>query len=169
MASAVVMGINAMSRAFVKDQDDAFEELADRPLSQNPNFVTARGLRLMDEEIECLRAEFAEAQRTRDRAALARISRDLRYWTQRRTTAQLIPPPEKLEKVAFATRVTIEREDGRRQTFTITGEDEGDPSHGYIAYTAPLARAVLGKAIGEFAEAPGGGVEIAAIDRPQDN
>jgi transcription elongation GreA/GreB family factor len=157
-----------MSRAFVKDQDDIFEELGDRPLSQNPNFVTARGLRLMDEEIERLRAEFAEAQRSRDRAALAHTSRDLRYWTQRRTTAQLIAPPDTLEKVAFATRVTIKRKDGRRQTLTITGEDEADPSTGFIGYTAPLARAVLGKTVGEFAEAPGGEVEVVAVDRPQD-
>lgn len=169
MASAVVVGIDAMSRAFVKDQDDTFEDLADRPLSQNPNFVTARGLRLMDEEIERWRAEFAGAQRSRDRAALAHTSRELRYWTQRRTTAQLVSPPETLEKVAFATRVTIEREDGRRQAFTITGEDEADPSRGCIAYTAPLARALLGKAVGEFAETPGGEVEIVAIDRPPDS
>jgi transcription elongation GreA/GreB family factor len=157
-----------MSRAFVKDQDDTFEELGDRPLSQNPNFVTARGLHLMDEEIERLRADFAEAQRTRDRAALAHTSRDLRYWTQRRATAQLIALPDNLEKVAFATRVTIEREDGKRQTLTITGEDEADPSKGFIAYTAPLTRAVLGKKIGEFAEAPGGEVEVVAIDKPQE-
>jgi transcription elongation GreA/GreB family factor len=161
------MGIDAMSRAFVKDQEDTFEDLGDRPLSQNPNFVTARGLKLIDEELERLRASFAEAQRTQNRAALASVSRDLRYWTQRRATAQLIEPPEKIDKVAFATRVTIERADGKRQTFTITGEDEADPGQGCIGYTAPLARALLGKAIGEFAETPGGEIEIVAIDKPQ--
>jgi transcription elongation GreA/GreB family factor len=168
MASAVVVSIDAMSRAFVKDQEDTFEDLGDRPLSQNPNFVTARGLKLIDEELERLRAGFAEAQRNQDRAALASVSRDLRYWTQRRATAQLIGAPEKIDKVAFATRVTIEREDGKCQTFTITGEDEADPSRGFIAYTAPMARALLGKTVGEFAETPGGEVEIVAIDKPQD-
>ena len=41
-----------MSRAFVKDQDDLPEDVADRPISPNPNFVTGRGLRLIDEMLE---------------------------------------------------------------------------------------------------------------------
>jgi transcription elongation GreA/GreB family factor len=155
----------AMSRAFDKEQDgdDGGEQLPDRPISPHANFVTARGLGLIDEEIERLRAQLAEAQRTQDRAALAHASRDLRYWTQRRVSAQLVEPPKEVDKVAFATSVTIRREDGREQTFTIVGEDEADPARGLIAYVAPMARALLGKQVGEFAEAPGGEVGIVTI------
>ncbi len=32
-----------MSRAFVKEQDDQPEALAERPISPNPNLVTPRG------------------------------------------------------------------------------------------------------------------------------
>ena len=46
-----------MSRAFVKEQDDAPEELSERPVSANPNFVTPRGLGLIDVEILALRQE----------------------------------------------------------------------------------------------------------------
>lgn len=153
-----------MSRAFVKEQDDAPEALLERPVSSNPNFVTARGLRLIDAEIETLRNQQSQAQHIGDKAAAARYARDLRYWVQRRTTAQLVAPPGDLTAVAFATRVTIERHDGRRQTFAITGEDEADPAKGLLAYTSPMARALLGRRIGDFAEAPGGEVEIVVLE-----
>lgn len=156
-----------MSRAFVKDQEDAPEDLGERPISPNPNFVTERGLRLIDETVAALRKEQAQAQHDEDKAALARTSRDLRYWVQRRTSAQLVPPPAELKTVAFATRVDIRREDGRRQHFAIVGEDESDPGRGLIAYTSPMARALLGKAVGEFADAPGGEVEIVEINRTE--
>ncbi len=154
-----------MSRAFVKEQDDAPEELLERPVSSNPNFVTERGLRLIEEELEKLGKAQSEAQAAEDKAAVARAGRDLRYWQQRRASAQLVAPPAELKAVAFATTVTILREDGRRQRFTIVGEDEADPVKGSIAYISPMARALLGKAKGESAEVPGGEVEIVEIER----
>ncbi len=153
-----------MSRAFVKEQDDAPEELLERPVSANPNFVTARGLRLIEEELERLRKVQAQAHAGDDKAAVARVGRDLRYWQHRRASAQLVAPPAEVKTVAFATRVTILREDGRRQRFGIVGEDEADPAQGLIAYVSPMARALLSKAVGEFAEAPGGEVEILELE-----
>ena len=108
-----------MSRAFVKEQDDVPDALPERPVSANPNFVTVRGLGLIDAEIEACRKRLAQGQHAQDKAAIARASRDLRYWTQRRASAQLVGSAEKPQAVAFATRVTIEREDGRRQVFAI--------------------------------------------------
>jgi transcription elongation GreA/GreB family factor len=150
----------SMSRAFVKDQDnqDAVEELAERPVSSNPNFVTPRGLALIDEEIETARKLLAHAQHESDRGGIARASRDLRYWTHRRATAQLVEPPKAPQKVAFATRVTVKRDDGREQVFSIVGEDEADLEKGLIAYTVPMARALLGLEVGDKAELPGGHV-----------
>ncbi len=155
-----------MSRAFVKDQEDSdsSESLPARPISPNPNYVTERGVRLMDEEISQLRHAQAEAQRSKDRASIARVSRDLRYWVERRTTAQLVAPPAKPTQVAFATRVTIERDEGRKVSLAIVGEDEGDPKQGLIAYSTPLARALLGSSVGDTVETPTGEVEIVAIE-----
>jgi len=153
-----------MSRAFVKEQDDAPEDLPERPVSPHPNFVTARGLRLIDDEIEALRRTQAQAQHVGDKALLARTARDLRYWMQRRTSAQPVDPPHKAETVAFATRVTILRGDGRKVAYAITGEDEADPAKGTIAYVSPMARALLGKSVGDFAETPGGEVEIVGLE-----
>ena len=153
-----------MSRAFVKEQDDRPEDLPERPVSANPNFVTARGLALIDGEIEACRKLLAQGQHDQDKAMIARASRDLRYWTQRRSSAQLVGSVAKPEAVAFATRVSIEREDGRRQVFSIVGEDEADPAKGLIAYTSPMARALMGKGVGDAAEVPGGEVEITGLE-----
>jgi transcription elongation GreA/GreB family factor len=153
-----------MSRAFVKEQDDAPEDLPERPVSSNPNFVTARGLALIDAEIESCRKLLAQGQQAQDKSAISRASRDLRYWMSRRSSAQQVGSMETPQAVGFATRVTIAREDGRRQVFAIVGEDEADPAKGLIAYTSPMARALMGKAEGEFTEAPGGEVEIKKLE-----
>ena len=154
-----------MSRAFVKEQDDqeGLEELPEIPISSNPNFVTPRGIALLDEEIETARKLLAHAQHESDRAGIARASRDLRYWTQRRSTAQLVEPPKTPHKVAFATRVTVKRDDGREHAFSIVGEDEADLEKGLIAYTVPMARALLGLEVGDDAELPGGHAKVIAL------
>jgi transcription elongation GreA/GreB family factor len=47
------------------------------------------------------------------------------------------------------------RDDGRRQTFQIVGEDEADPRRGSIAYVSPLAHRLIGKRVGETVEMDG--------------
>jgi len=153
-----------MSRAFVKDQDDLVEEAGERPVSPHPNLVTERGLSLIDEELERLRKDLAHAMHEANRAAISSLSRDLRYWTQRRTTAQLVPATRDTASAAFGHRVTILRDDGRRQTFAIVGEDEADPAKGYVAYVTPVARAMLGRGIGDEIDLPGGTAEIEKIE-----
>jgi transcription elongation GreA/GreB family factor len=158
--------VPTMSRAFVKDQDgvDPIEEYPDRPISPNPNYVTAQGLKLMEAEIAALRHGLAEAQRNEDRSGVGRSSRDLRYWIERRTTAHLIEPPAETKQVAFATRVTIKRDNGKTAVYAIVGEDEADLAKGLIAYTVPLARALLGAKVGDVVDIPTGEVEILAIE-----
>src|SRR5260221_13761307 len=105
-----------MSRAFVKDLEDAVEELPDRPISPHPNLVTAEALARIEAEIARLQQEHAAAHAANDRAALARVSRDLRYWTVRRTSPQLVPQPSDLSKVHFGATVSLVRDERRRQT-----------------------------------------------------
>jgi len=154
-----------MSRAFVKEAEDApaFEELPERPVSQHPNFVTRKGLAAIDAEAERLRAEYTAAQATDDRALLARVARDLRYWEARRLTAQLVPAPHDSDRVHFGSIVTIDRQDGRHQTFRIVGEDEADPAHGTLSHASPLGRALAGKSVGDVVQAGNGEAEIIAI------
>jgi transcription elongation GreA/GreB family factor len=153
-----------MSRAFVKDQeDDATEDLPDRPISLHPNHVTAHGLALIEAEIARLEREQAAAIAAQDRPALARTSRDLRYWTARRASAHVIPPPKDTDTVHFGSTVTIARDDGRKQTFRIVGEDEADPAHGTLSHVSPLAQALFGKAVGDVIEVGNSEAEIVKI------
>ncbi len=107
--------------------------------------------------------EHAAAHDADDRPLLAKINRDLRYWTSRRATAQVIEPPHDAAEVHFGSKVTIEREDGRRQTYRIVGEDEADPAHGTLSYVSPVAQAIMGEPIGETVQAGAGEATIIEI------
>ena len=153
-----------MSRAFVKEPDGAeAAELPDRPISEHPNLVTPQGLAQIEDTLTRLHEQHAHAQASGDRAALASVGRDLRYWTARRSTAQVMPAPEDTEKVQFGSTVTIVRDDGRRQTFRIVGEDEAEPAQGTLSYVSPVARALLNKAVGDVITAGSGEAEIVEI------
>jgi len=66
--------------------------------------------------------------------------------------------------VRFGGTVTIEREDGRTQSWKIVGEDQADPAKGSISHVAPLARALIGKRVDDEAEVAGQTVAIIAVD-----
>jgi transcription elongation GreA/GreB family factor len=153
-----------MSRAFVKEQEDAsVEELPDRLISEHPNLVTKEGLAQIEAAVARLTAEHASAQAEEDRARAAATARDLRYWTARLQSAEVVIPPADGAHVHFGTTVTVQRADGRRQTFRIVGEDEADPAKGTIPYVSPLARALVGKAVGDVVKLGGGEVEVLAV------
>ncbi len=158
-----------MSVAFTKESDfeAAAANLPDRPISPHPNLVTPEGLAQIEAELAKARAAYAEAQAEggvqADRTAIARATRDLRYYTARRASAQLVEPVPNSPTLVFGGRVTFEREDGRRQTYRIVGEDEADPANGSVSYVSPLAKALLGKGVGETAIINGQEVEIVEV------
>jgi transcription elongation GreA/GreB family factor len=153
-----------MSKAFTKEPEggDVYDDLPDRPISPH-NLVTPKGLEMIEAELARLHAEHAAAQDADDRAWLAKINRDLRYWTSRRATAQVVEPPADRSEVHFGSTVTILREDGRRQTYRIVGEDEADPSAGTLSYVSPVAQALMGKQVGDVVEAGAAEAEIVEI------
>jgi transcription elongation GreA/GreB family factor len=153
-----------MSRAFVKEPDvDAVEDIPERPVSEHPNEVTAEGAARIDAELATARAAYAAAQKSGDWASLASAARDVRYWSSRRATARVVPPPEDHDVVRFGATVKIVRDDGREQAFRIVGEDEADPSRGSISHVSPLARAMFGKRVGDRVRAGDGEAEIVGI------
>ncbi|MBE7731801.1 transcription elongation factor GreA [Devosia faecipullorum] len=159
-----------MSVAFTKEEsaETASETmLPDRPLPEGPNLVTAAGLAALEQHLADARATYDAAMSVEDvnerRRQAASPFRDLRYFTERLRSAQVVPPPENRDVVAFGCVVTFERDDGRVQTYRIVGEDEADPKAGTISFTSPIARALIGKGIGEVAGVGGGEVEIVAI------
>ena len=153
-----------MSRAFVREQDTDYpDDLPERPVSEHSNDVTEAGLAQIEHALAAAGEAYAQAQATADRAALASAGRDLRYWTARRATARVIPAPSDHSEVRFGASVTIQRDDGREQTFRIVGEDEADPAQGTISHVSPLARAMFGKRVGDVVPAGAGEAEIIRI------
>src|SRR5690349_673827 len=114
-----------MAVAFTREEDYEARaaDLPDRPVSSHPNLVTASGLAAIEAELAAAREAYAAAQTeggiSADRTAMARATRDLRYWSQRRASAQLTEPEPEEGVVQFGRTVEIEREDGRRQRFRI--------------------------------------------------
>ena len=159
-----------MSVAFTKEEDveAAAANLPDRPISPHPNLVTPEGLEALDAALASARAAWAKAQASgevsTDRTAMARATRDLRYYAARRASAQVVESERGDDIVRFGGAVTLDRQDGRRQTFRIVGEDEADPSRGSVSYISPLARAVLGRRVGDTALLAALEVEIVSVD-----
>lgn len=158
-----------MSVAFTREEDleATAADLPDRPISPHPNLVTLAGLVAIDAALAAARAAYSAAQAhgsiEADRTAMARATRDLRYWSARRATAQLVET-EPDGRVRFGGSVTIAREDGRTQTWRITGEDEADPADGSVSHVSPLAVALMGKRVGDEAVVAGQAVEVVAVD-----
>jgi transcription elongation GreA/GreB family factor len=158
-----------MAVAFTREEDYESQaaDLPDRPVSTHPNLVTASGLAAIEAELASARAAYSAAQVqggvSADRTAMARATRDLRYWSARRGSAQLTEPDREADTVQFGRTVEFEREDGRRQVFRIVGEDEADPARGSVSYVSPLARGLLGKAVGDVAMVNGAEVEVVAV------
>jgi transcription elongation GreA/GreB family factor len=155
----------AMSRAFVREPEgDVVEELPDRPVSLHPNLVTARGLAQINTEIDRLRSALSAGRREDDGLRTAEAERDLRYWLARRATAEIVGPPAGTRDVRFGHKVTIERDDGRRQTYRIVGEDEADPAKGLLSHVSPLAVSLFGKPVGASVTAGNNEAEIVKIE-----
>ena len=154
-----------MSRAFVKETDAAGAlPLPDRPISSARNLVTGRGLRLIERAIARHRSELAAAIAAADHEAVGRASRELRYWSARLASAEIVEPEADDGRVMFGTAVTLRRADDQVLTFRIVGEDEADPACGRIAWTTPVARILLGSQPGDLRALPTGEVEVLAID-----
>ena len=151
-----------MSVAFRRESDEEhLEPKFELPHPPGPNLVTPRGLALI--EARNVELEVAVAAEPTPEQLLI-LQRDLRYWRVRLTTAQLAPPASG-EIVAFGTSVSIEQ-DGATRTLDLVGHDESDPAAGRIAFTAPLAKALIGSEVGEEIEAlgPGGTIVVVAIE-----
>ncbi len=159
-----------MSVAFTKEDsaETASETLLpDRPVSAHPNLVTEAGLKALEFQLQQAREAYETAQQIEDvnerRRQGAIPLRDARYFAARVRTAQIVAAPDTTDIVAFGSTVTFRRDDGRVQKYHIVGEDEADPKAGSISYVSPVARSLMGKAVGDVAGAAGQELEIIAI------
>ncbi len=148
-----------MSVAFRREDDDEHKEPRfELPLPPGPNLVTRRGLAAMAEQVARLEQELAAEA---DAERITAIKRDLRYWRTRHSTAEIAPAPT--EEVGFGSRVTY-RLNGQQRTIELVGSDEADPAAGRIAFTAPLALAMMDLMPDETADFAGKPDAIEVID-----
>ncbi len=140
-----------MSVAFRRESDEEHKEPRfELPIPVGPNLVTRGGLAKTAARVADLEAAVAGGQ---DEAALEEAKRDLRYWRTRLATARLAPPPPD-DEVGFGSRVSF-RHRGAARTIDIVGDDEAEPSAGRIAFSAPLARAMMGAGAGDTVDFAG--------------
>ena len=154
-----------MSRAFTREEDseNAIAGIGERPISPHRNLVTERGLAQIEDNLTDLRDILAKAERKAHRERIAVVSRDLRYWTARRESAELSVPEPGSDQVRFGMGVTLESDDGKKVHWKIVGEDEADPSKGSISHVSPMAVALFGKTTGDVAVVNGKEWEIVKL------
>ncbi len=159
-----------MSRAFVnEDAGNDRPDLPELPVPAGPNFVTPRGLGLLQTRITQRQADLAalKARPDRlDRLPEAAAERDLRWLEARLKAAVVIDPAtHDLAEVGFGLAVTVADEDGAETTYQITGQDEADATRHRIAPNSPLARALLGAQVGDVVtwKRPSGHIELEVI------
>jgi len=169
-----------MSRGFVKedDQEEAPFIPARAPLPDGAtNHVTPRGMRLLLGERTQLEQARANAQGRDDerRRAKAEIDGLLALLNERIVTARPVehgtgPPAD----VRFGVLVKVAYRSGPQRgverSFTIVGVDEASVGEKRFAFTAPIARALMGKRVGERVDMLLGAarqeLEVLAISRP---
>ncbi|MDH0732257.1 GreA/GreB family elongation factor [Pseudomonas sichuanensis] len=143
-----------MSRAFVNEDQAAAQadQPVERRVSDQPNYVTATGLALLQQRVAALNARRAELQAQGERAdkqQLADTERDLRYFTARVQSAQVVPAARSCEKVQIGSQVRFVDEDGQEHRVQLVGEDQADATQGLINWGSPLGRALLGAGPGD--------------------
>ena len=168
-----------MSKAFTKDDEGATELLVvpRAPLPTGlPNYVTARGLRLLRAEQRSLEQQRValESTESADRAAtLNQLLQRLSALQARIASAELVTPSAAApEQVRFGVAVRVRADSGQEHEYRIVGVDEANAGLGLIAFSAPLARALLGKRVGDsvLVQTPRahGELEVVAIRHPED-
>ncbi|MBA1204634.1 transcription elongation factor GreAB [Pseudomonas capeferrum] len=143
-----------MSRAFVNEDQAAAQasQPVERRVSDQPNYVTALGLTQLQQRVatlNALRSELLAQGERADKQRLADSERDLRYFTARLQSAQVVPPATSRDKVQIGSWVSFVDEQDHEQQVQLVGEDQADAAQGLVNWGSPLGRALLGAGLGD--------------------
>jgi transcription elongation factor GreB len=157
-----------MSKAFTKEDSGGEEGLLParpRPASGEKRYITPEGYRALQEEwlasqgpdtgaegLPLLEAGVRRKERERRARELATTLEEVRV---------VEPDEAQAGRAFFGAWVELEDEAGSRVRYRIVGPDEADVRAGRLSVESPLARALLGKEVGEsvVVERPRGAVE----------
>jgi transcription elongation factor GreB len=156
-----------MSRAFV-DEDSGSDEadgMHEVPLPLPPgarNYMTPEGAALMAAELRAL----TETERPRAAASLSAASvadqsgpirrlseldRRISYLTRMKSELEVVDAPASAERVVFGLVVRVLEDEGEEREYRIVGVDESEPERGLLSWASPVAKALIGKKVGDMA------------------
>ena len=134
-------------------------------------YITAEGARRLREEIQylwrehrpevvkALSAAAAEGDRSENaeyiyrKKQLGGIDRRIRYLSKRIDIMKIVEhPPADTSIIRFGAHITLDTSVEGRVDYRIVGVDETDASKGFISIDSPVARALLGKTVGDSTE-----------------
>jgi transcription elongation factor GreB len=138
-------------------------------MEERREYITDPGYRRLREELDrLLRVErprvvkgVADAAAEGDRSEnaeyiygkkkLREIDKRIEFLTKRVDALTVVTefPPEGTEKIFFGAFVELEDDDGKLTRYRIVGADESDAERGYISIDSPVARALMGKRLGD--------------------
>ncbi len=135
-----------------------------------PNYITPKGLQKLQDELRSLISEerpsvvatVAWAASNGDRSEnadyiygkrrLREIDKRIAILTKKIEAARVVDPQKQSgDRVLFGATVTVEDENGDQKNFSIVGADESAPEKGCVSWQSPLAKALLGKRVGDEA------------------
>ncbi|MCP3059137.1 GreA/GreB family elongation factor [Myxococcus sp. K38C18041901] len=161
-----------MSKAFTKEDSGGDEVLVPpRPKSSSGDkrYITPEGYRALQEELAATQGPDSGAEGLTPLEAGARRQereRRARHLVATLEEVRVVEPEAAQEgRVFFGAWVELEDEDGERARYRIVGLDEADVKSGRLSVESPLARALLGKEVGEavLVERPRGAVEYTVV------
>jgi len=84
---------------------------------------------------------------------LREIDRKIRFLTKRLEAAEIIDPSQlDHSKVLFGATVTVLDEEERERVYKIVGQDEINPSKGWVSWVSPIAKAILNTKVGDVVQ-----------------
>jgi transcription elongation factor GreB len=155
-----------MSKAFTKDENTS--EPALRPLgpalpSGSKNYLTAEGMATLRQRIRDAEAEVERCRLRHEGAELEQAIEQLTFLGGRLQTSEVVGPPDSEDgPIRFGAKIDTTDADGRQRRFHIVGIDEARPAEGVISWTSPIARALLGRLVGDevSVQTPHGALEL---------
>ena len=136
------------------------------PPPRSSPYITADGYDRLEAEqgelwlrrrdvVKALSAAAAEGDRSENaeyiyrKKELAGIDRRIRYLQKRLPNLKVVRAAPAGDKVFFGAWVDLIGDDDETVTYRIVGADETDAKKGFISVDSPMARALLGKALGD--------------------
>ena len=147
----------AVNKAFTKE-DEGSDLPTVPPRAPLPagtaNYVTARGLQKLKTELGGLddeRLHLDSMASDADRSsALAHLTARRNALEDRIAVATVVDAAKQpRDEVRFGARVEVRTSTGASRTYQIVGVDEAEPAAGLVAFVSPIARALLGRRVGE--------------------